>query len=269
VNRFVASIKKHPTRALGVMALALAILVFGLGVPTAHARYTWQLFAQDFYANAITDLLSIALVVLVIDWLNERRQNADKKAELVRDLGSKTNDFAQRAARELRVRGWHADGSLRGADLYKANLTDANLMEANLTSAFLMAANLTDVNLEAANLTGAFLMEANLTGAFLAFAPLTGANLTGANLTGAFLEKANLTGASLEKAPLTGANLTGANLTRASLEEANLTGANLTGANLTGAFYDTVTKWPEGFNPQAAGAFDIDVVALVLSQQGI
>lgn len=40
MKRVAESIKKHPTRALGVVAVVLAILVFGVGVPTAYARYT-------------------------------------------------------------------------------------------------------------------------------------------------------------------------------------------------------------------------------------
>ncbi len=33
-----------------------------------------------------------------------------------------------------------------------------------------------------------------------------------------------------------------------------LPGANMLGADLSEAYYDTQTKWPEGFDPEAAGA---------------
>ena len=39
----------------------------------------------------------------------------------------------------------------------------------------------------------------------------------------------------------------------ADLFGANLTGANLTWANLNGAKADKDTRWPEGFDPVAAG----------------
>jgi uncharacterized protein YjbI with pentapeptide repeats len=38
------------------------------------------------------------------------------------------------------------------------------------------------------------------------------------------------------------------------LSEADLSGANLNGANLSGAFYNKDTNWPEGFDPENAGA---------------
>ncbi len=34
----------------------------------------------------------------------------------------------------------------------------------------------------------------------------------------------------------------------------SLKGANLTGADLTGALYDDKTVWPDGFDPDKAGA---------------
>ena len=36
--------------------------------------------------------------------------------------------------------------------------------------------------------------------------------------------------------------------------ERSLQRANLTAADLSGAKYDTQTKWPEDFDPEAAGA---------------
>ncbi len=54
------------------------------------------------------------------------------------------------------------------------------------------------------------------------------------------------------------ANLSGANLHNAFLYDAGLQGANLSGANLRGASYDANTKWPEGVDPQAAGAVMVD-----------
>ena len=40
----------------------------------------------------------------------------------------------------------------------------------------------------------------------------------------------------------------------ADLSGANLSAANLRRADLTGALYDNGTVWPEGFDPEAAGA---------------
>lgn len=84
------------------------------------------------------------------------------------------------------------------------------------------------------------------------------------DLIKAILQRVNLTRANLSRANLMGANLRGAILIKANLKLANLINANLIGANLTGAIlteakltyakYDSRTKWPEGFDPVAAGA---------------
>ena len=70
-----------------------------------------------------------------------------------------------------------------------------------------------------------------------------------AKLTGAYMRGANLRGANLQFADLRGANLHGANLHGANLEKAKLHRANLSGAK-----YTANTQWPEGFDPEAAGA---------------
>lgn len=75
----------------------------------------------------------------------------------------------------------------------------------------------------------------------------------GADLTTASLLGANLTGARLEHANLTRASLLGANLTDARLQDADLTDAVLEGATLSEARANSNTRWPEGFDPQAAG----------------
>jgi len=109
-------------------------------------------------------------------------------------------------------------------------------------------------NLSGANLTGVDLRETDLS-----WAILRGAILTGVNLSETDLRYANLRGADLRKANLSGANLNLADLREASLTKANLSkaylfGADLRGADLSDAKYNSETKWPEGFDPEAAEA---------------
>lgn len=80
------------------------------------------------------------------------------------------------------------------------------------------------------------------------------ATLKAANLTGAKLAAADLSGADLRDALLDGADLAGASLAKADLRLTSLIGANLAGADLTGALYDGKTVWPDGFDPEKAGA---------------
>ena len=116
--------------------------------------------------------------------------------------------------------------------------------------------------------------EANLRGAYLVRAPLFMADLRGADLRGANLRGANLQGALLDDAQLQGTDLRGTGLSSSTvlisfpLGEGGLpayspTGRNAIsdvrrGANLTGTTYDAETKWPEGFDPEAAGAVLVD-----------
>ena len=58
----------------------------------------------------------------------------------------------------------------------------------------------------------------------------------------------------LSRANLKEANLHEANLFITTPSDANLGGANLMDAILRSARYDEDTQWPEGFDPEAAGA---------------
>ena len=73
-------------------------------------------------------------------------------------------------------------------------------------------------------------------------------------LRGARLGDAVLWSADLRGADLTGADLRGANLQGADLRSAVLSGADFTDARVHGATYDEKTLWPDGFDPEAAGA---------------
>ena len=90
------------------------------------------------------------------------------------------------------------------------------------------------------------------------------ANLQAADLSGCDFEAANLRGAHLQDAILVGANLRNAQLGRDNLggsthlEGADLTLAQQHGADFNGALYDARTKFPSGFDPQAAGCLDAE-----------
>lgn len=165
--------------------------------------------------------------------------------------------------------------SMKGANLEGADLERAKLQRVNLKSANLNRANLKWAKLHGANLEGANLKSANLQATDLELANLYLANLKSANLGCVFLEGAvefvkriptMLMGADLQRASLEGANLEGARLQRAKLQRARLQGANLYGATLSRVTFEAAkydvgkkgTKWPEGFDPRAAGAILVD-----------
>lgn len=159
-----------------------------------------------------------------------------------------------------------AGADLRGADLRRARLVAADLRRADLRGADLALARLT-----AAILRGADLRRASLDPAYLSNADLQGADLRGVDIEDTMLVRTDLRRADLRRASLAGANLRRANLSgadlrraslggldtdvrRAFLAGADLRGADLGGANFSEATYNSTTRWPDGFNPEAAGA---------------
>jgi len=114
---------------------------------------------------------------------------------------------------------------------------------------YLAHANLRGIRLQLAQLC-----EAQLIGARLYTAHLQGANLSWADLKNANLMEADLQYARLDHAYLYEADLQMADLSEANLHTTNLRGADLSGADLTGAKYSAGTLWPQGFEPEAAGA---------------
>ncbi len=223
-------------RVVGVALLILAFLVGALGYLNERGLLyltdTAQQILTYLSANVSTELASIAITILFVDALYEHRETEREKKRLILQMGSPDNAFAREAVRALRSRGWLGDGSLKKADLYRANLKEAHLWGANLEEA-----KLTGANLQKARLTGADLQGAQLKVAKLQETTLWATNLQGANLEDADLREANLRGSKLQ----------GANLWRAKLQ----------GAKLMEAIYSNATTWPEEFTPPAL-AINVD-----------
>lgn len=139
--------------------------------------------------------------------------------------------------------------SLSESDLTEVDLSFANLRGLDLSTTTLMFATLTRANLEGANLE-----RADLRAAEIENVNLQAAHLPRANLAGASLYQANLNEADLRGALINGASLKEAKLNRAILQDADLRGTDLQGTEFREATYNRNTKWPDGFDPQAAGA---------------
>jgi hypothetical protein len=126
---------------------------------------------------------------------------------------------------------------LSGSDLRRVTVDGsfqgANLMRANLQFAVFVGGDLRDAWLGWADLRQAVLYRADLEGASLAYADLRKADLREAGLRQAVLSAADLREAVV----------TGADLRQATLE----------GAKLQGAVMDACTRWPDDFDPVAAG----------------
>jgi uncharacterized protein YjbI with pentapeptide repeats len=224
-------------------------------------------------ANAKVPVIARAMTLAILKDLNP-----DRRTQLFRFL--EEGDLITPPNPKIILAGVDLAGAdlararLVKAELAKVNLSGANLSEANLTEAIMTEVNLFEAKLSRADLSGAYLYKAtapkaDLTGAVLSEAILTGADLSGAilsgaNLTGVEMISAQLTGAELIWAKLSDVDLTGVDLSGAFLKNANLAGADLSAADLTGAVldgaqlarakYTKITRWPDGFDPVAAGA---------------
>ncbi|EFV12472.2 pentapeptide repeat-containing protein [Segniliparus rugosus] len=135
-------------------------------------------------------------------------------------------------------------GSLRGWNIWGADLSFARFEDSDLSFAILDGAKMASAQMNRAVLEGAWLM----------YAELFGAEFDGAIMRGAHLEGADLCGARFKGAVFAGVHFTGAGFRPASLRGAHLEGADLRGADLTGvdlseSNHDSETKWPEGFAP--------------------
>lgn len=254
-------------RAGDVVRVVVVLLCIGLAIialvagrfDIALGESPLAIFVTDALVRIGPGLAGLVLAVITIDYLNERRQTIQLKAQLIRQLGSPYNAVADPASRELAQHGWLRDGTLRGADLRRASLSRVNLWGADLAEADLSGADLSETllgnadlnhaHLERANLKGANLMGASLAGAHLAGANLNKAELWGidlshtdlteSNLSGVDLAVANLGRADLWRADLSGANLRDASMVAANLWEANLSGADLARANLSRSYLGT------------------------------
>ena len=169
--------------------------------------------------------------------------------------------------------------TLRSADLRWADLSGANLGLVDLTGSIRDGANFSGANMEWADMRAVSAQGADFSGAFLWKVLLSQASLPNADLHASVLGAALLCEADLRYADLSDADLEGAFLLGSDLSYADLSGANLSRAILepsaldryptlspvnpeclqapailTATKYDAYTRWPEDFDPVAAGA---------------
>ena len=222
---------------LGLLASAIAFSSL-LGAMWLYRDSPTEFWA-GFLTNAGTELLSIAITVLILNVFYQRAEDERLKQQLIREMGSPDNSIALRAVQELIAYRWLFDGSLRGARLGGANLENANLVSANLEEAELWRANLSHTRLRGANLSKAKLQTANL---------------TEARIIEAKLENVDLSNATLEKAKLWDTSLQGSILQMTNFNYADLRGTNLLNTEISNCeFVETKysgrTLWPDGFSP--------------------
>lgn len=201
------------------------------------------------------ELAGIAIGVILIDFLNEKRQSKELQKQLLRQMSSKHNDVADAAINELAYYGWLVDGSMKNvnllhaalesSNLYRANLAGSYIIDTNLKYAVLNEANLSNTHILGVSIEGAGLQDAKLSNAYLKVVNLKGSNLRNADFRGARLEAVDLKNANLSHVDMEGTSCIGLLVKGADFFEANLPSLKLSyidfrdaileGANLEGS----------------------------------
>jgi len=219
--------------ALALMLVGILCYIF----PPNPDQNKFYAFLFDFRA----EFLGAGIATLLIGNASQAAQIKEEKKRLILQMGSPDNSFAIEAVRQLGQHGWLKDGTLKGANFYKANLSQADLSGANLSKARLTNTNLSGAQLGAANLCRASLFNANLSQAHLDSSDLSEANLLFATLSGSKLIRANLSGATL----------IGTTLIRADLGGADLSGTKFCDEkSIVSAHFDNTTQWEDAFYTQ-------------------
>jgi uncharacterized protein YjbI with pentapeptide repeats len=215
-------------------------------------RYKGRKLSNTELIRALTDIdecggeIQRQLDLLFSQELSFNELPYDERKKAREPVRQEQDELQSLMYRLMDLRGEILRSSLEpGMSLPNVNLESANLAGMNLSRVRLIDVKLRDANLSLVNFEYANLEDANL----------TLAKMVSANLHGACLHRA-----CLNEADLRDANLEGADLSEADLTETNFTGANLCNAVLKGAEYckgrkyskDTI--WPDGFDPEAAGA---------------
>jgi hypothetical protein len=189
-------------RKVGAGLLILSFVVGIVGYGTINGEFRLYDFLRDYYTNISTELGSVAIAVLIIDSLNDRRQRESEKERLIRQMRSGENGIALQAVEELRAIGAVKDGSLRKQNLESANLENVRLGRADMREARMDFCNMSKGHFYFADLHGADMSGVNLQEAVMTGANLRNVDLVAAHLEGALMSEVDLTHAKLEKAKM-------------------------------------------------------------------
>ncbi|WP_406631463.1 pentapeptide repeat-containing protein [Amycolatopsis sp. WGS_07] len=116
------------------------------------------------------------------------------------------------------------------------------------------ALDVTDANLIRVDGRGADLRRGSMVRAVARNARFDGADLSWSDLRSAAFVLTSMRNCSLVGCELDSALFVGADLRGTILRSTDLSGADLSGADLRGAKIDHETRWPAGFDAEAAGA---------------
>ncbi|MEK6477166.1 pentapeptide repeat-containing protein [Catalinimonas sp. 4WD22] len=213
------SIMERPVTISLFVLLCLSVLVLSLSY--GYYKHDFYEFWGQVLAEAHGMLFDIAVIGILIYWLNERGQ----KRQAIRTYRDEIEDFRTWQSEEAAFRTVGNIKRLNREKIYSIDLVDCYLTRTNLSHVVLKSANLNN-----ANVTHANLIECNLEGA-----RLNQTNFEGSNLNQAHLKHAYASGASFKDTYLIKANLQAAFLIRSDFENAFMMEADLRDTYVVGA----------------------------------
>ena len=144
---------KHIIRNTGILFLIIGFLLSGFYFYPPELKF--YNFISQFYANFSAEFISIAITILLINYLYEIKEKQNLKRRLIRELGSEERAISSNALVEIREKGWLTDGSLKNANLLNCNLSNQDLTGADLENAKLNNAELSNTTLKNVNFSKA------------------------------------------------------------------------------------------------------------------
>lgn len=228
-------------RKNGINIVAMLLLIFGFlsgigGYLSIHTNIDISSLINEFYSNISVELISTAIIVLVVDRLaNKRKEINDEerlkkvlKKELIVQAKSQINLEALKAIEKLAVYGWLVDKSLHNIDLSLANWENVGLIleNASLANAILKSSNLRYAWLYNINFESADLRWANIENANIFKTNFNGTDFYHTNFNYTNFYKTDLRNTFLKKSTFKMANILESNLADAKIEMHQLAKAN-------------------------------------------
>jgi uncharacterized protein YjbI with pentapeptide repeats len=136
------------------------------------------------------------------------------------------------------------DGTILSSNETRIDLSEQDLREADFRGVYIWGGDLSDSDLRGVDFSGA-----HLYGTYCYRANCSECDFTGALLQGVVLDRVNLDNATFVDAQLVADNMGGGCTLRAT----DLRFATLGNVVLTGCKYDSLTLFPDGFDPVAKG----------------
>ena len=214
--------------------LAMTVILLGLSYP--YFSKDLDNFIEQIVYASYGMLFDIAIIGILITWLNERRE----KRYRIHSYQNEIDDFRNWISEEAMFR---TVGNIKR--LNKNHITEINLVDCTLININLNYTNLTGSNLNSAEISNSTLMGVKLNNCRMNQSIFENSNLnqaelinsyaTGTNFRDSYLIKSNFEGSYLIKSDFENAFLIEANLKNSIVSDASFINASLYKADLTGA----------------------------------